>query len=110
MKETIPIIALMLLSGGMTGYYFGSLLNTNEVKATGKPLDDRQFRILSDMMDQTVSSCYYDLYLTNATSSTPASGDICNNAVIFYKELCQTMNLQSCHSDYFTKYLAGMGE
>jgi hypothetical protein len=70
-------------------------------------METRDARVLSNLMDETVSSCYYDVYQSNETSY---SGDICNKSVMFYKELCKAkaMSLESCQSDYFKKYLERM--
>lgn len=81
--------------------------NEKVVIAIKKPIaDNRSDRVLSSLMDQTVSGCYYDLYQQNDTLTM--NGDICNSAVMFFQQFCETKNLESCHSDYFKKYIKGM--
>ncbi|HJX79164.1 hypothetical protein [Glutamicibacter sp.] len=115
--ETNVIISLIVVSSFATGMYFSNLNFTNQLNkdkisadTVTTTLDERSASIMSDLMDQTVSSCYYDLYLDpdKANGTTTTSGDICNNAVMFYQEFCKWASLDSCNSDYFKKYIKGM--
>jgi hypothetical protein len=108
----MTIVGLLLLSALLTGFYLGSLGNSKPTVAdtVTTTLDERSSSIMSDLMDQTVSSCYYDLYLDpdKVNGTTTSSGDICNNAIMFYQEFCKWASLDSCNSDYFKKYIKGM--
>jgi len=114
----MTIIALLLTSALITGFYFGDVnakksgnnnKKTNPIpdKIIKQINDTRENRILSDKMDQTIAACYYDLHQQNE-SITPMNADICNSAATFFKQLCQTRPLEACDGDYFLKYLKGM--
>jgi len=115
----VTIMALLLTSALITGFYFGDVnAKKGKSKTTQTVIippkivkainDTRENRILSDKMDQTVAACYYDLHQQNDTTTTPMNADICNSAATFFKQLCQTRPLEACTSDYFLKFLKGM--
>jgi hypothetical protein len=109
--SVVIIIALLLTSALFTGYYFGDVFakKPKEQTQTPKINDTRGAAILSDLMDQTVASCYYDLHQQNETT-VPMNADICNHAMSFFKQNCHSMKvkLDSCDSDFFKLYLKGM--
>lgn len=104
----------------MSGFYIGFHANdVNAVKGKDKVktqqnqtkpiLDDRHSRIVNGYMSSMVGECYYDAYQQNE-SSIAGTANLCDNAMLFLKELCKTKNYDTCNSEFLRKYLVGMAQ
>jgi hypothetical protein len=109
--EVIACIAFIIGMSGYSGFYFGWLSHHQTLAVAKTPvLDDRESRILSNLMDQTVGACYYDTYQSHNNNTITDSADVCDKIMMFNKQVCKTKHLEACDSEFLRKYLEGMGE
>ena len=81
-----------------------------DISKETQPLNERMLTILSSKMDETVSTCYAELFQNPDNQTTPMNGDICDKAILFFKENCKVIALEGCNSQYFKDYLKAMGQ
>ena len=118
--ETIIILGLIMTMCVMSGLYVGFIMShdteavkkkstTHKTPLNNATLDDRYSRMLSGYVDTVIGGCYYDAYQQNDTH-TPTTGNICDSAMLYFKEICKSKHYDACNSEFLRKYLEGMGQ